>query len=146
MLYNRRNDIINAFTNEYIYSENVEKHVHYEPEEPGFEGTIAERTKLKRQRYNEIVRDAKNLNKKLFKRPIKLPSPILTLNILDNTDNKKRNNKVVYTIISGFSDLKDKTEKMFEDGKKIKQQHRVVDVAEKVLDFSNQKKDNELKY
>ena len=127
MLYNRRNDIINAFTNEYIYSENVEKHVHYEPEEPGFEGT-------------------KNLNKKLFKRPIKLPSHILTLNNLYNTDNKKRNNKLVYTIISGFSDLKDKTEKMFEDGKKIKQQHRVVDVAEKVLDFNNQKKDNELKY
>ena len=47
--------IINAFTNKDIYSGNVEKDVHYKPEESEteFEESTAERTKIRRQKFDE---------------------------------------------------------------------------------------------
>ena len=54
-LYDKITYIINAFTNKDIYSGNVEKDVHYKPEESEteFEESTAERTKIRRQKFDE---------------------------------------------------------------------------------------------
>ena len=51
-LYDKRTDIINAFVNNHIYPAEVEKDVHYgsEKSEPKFEESVAERTKMRRQK------------------------------------------------------------------------------------------------
>ena len=56
MMYNKRSDIINAFINEDIYPGDVEKGVYYESEEPEpkFEKSIAERTKIRKQKGQEL--------------------------------------------------------------------------------------------
>ena len=54
-LYDKITYIITAFTNKDIYSGNVEKDVHYKPEESEteFEESTAERTKIRRQKFDE---------------------------------------------------------------------------------------------
>ena len=69
----------NAFVNKDIYFGNVEKNVYYKAEEsqPKFEESIAERTKMRRQKSDEentvnelnklIVKKDKSINKYLIK-------------------------------------------------------------------------------
>ena len=54
-LYDKITDITNAFINRDTYSGDVEKDVHYKPEEsePKFAESIAEKTKIRRQKFDE---------------------------------------------------------------------------------------------
>ena len=55
-----------------------------------------------------------------------------------NVDDKKRYNELENMIKIGLSDLKEEIEKMCEDEIKIAKPYKIVDFAERVLDFSNQ--------
>ena len=88
-MYDERIDIINAFINENIYSENVEKDVYYEREKSELkcEKNIAER--IKRQRYSEVIREEKDVNMELFQKYFNSLSPSQILKSFYNTNDKK---------------------------------------------------------
>ena len=82
------------------YPGDVEKDVCYRSErsEPKFEESIAERTKLKRQKNiytlgefsKLIVEKEKSIKMELFQKRLKFPSPSLILRILYNVEDKNK--------------------------------------------------------
>ena len=140
-MYDKRTIIINAFVNKHIYPGNVEKDVYYESEEsePKFQETIAERVKLKRQRFSEIIRHEKDVNMELFQKYFNSPSPSQILRSLYNTNDKEKSKTFVDIIKTGLSDLKYENKKISEDEIKTGKPYKIVDIVEKILDFNNQK-------
>ena len=57
------------------------------------------------------------------------------LKSIDTTKNTKKNNKLVNLIQSGLSDLRDEIDNIFEDEIRIEKLDKIVDIAEKILDF-----------
>ena len=55
-----------------------------------------------------------------------------------NVNDKKRYNELENMIKIGLSDLKDEIEKICEDEIKIEKSYKIVDFAERILDFGNQ--------
>ena len=55
-----------------------------------------------------------------------------------HTNDKKKNNNLVNVIKSGLSDLKNKIENMGKEKKEIEKPNRIVDIAEKILEFNDQ--------
>ena len=51
--------------------------------------------------------------------------------------NNKKNNKLVYVIKSGLSDLKDEIKEMSED-KKTEQPNKILKIVEEILEFNKQ--------
>ena len=101
-----------------------------ERSEPKFEESIAERTKLKKQKNiytvgefsKLIIEKEKSINMELFQKRLKFSSLSLILRILYNVEDKeKKNNELVGLLKSGLNDLKDETEQMSEDEKRIEQ-------------------------
>ena len=132
-VYDERIDIINAFINENIYSENVEKDVYYEREKSELkcEKNIAER--IKRQRYSEVIREEKDVNMELFQKYFNSLSPSQILKSFYNTNDKKEYFFQTQLKVH-WVDLKDEIEKMSED-----KPYKIVDILEKILYFNNQK-------
>ena len=56
--------------------------------------------------------------------------------LLYKTNNKKKNKELVNMIKSGLRDLKNKIEKMPEDEKEIEKPNEILDIVEKILEFS----------
>ena len=59
--------------------------------------------------------------------------------------NPKRNNTQTSLINSGFKDLKEEIENMSEEEKKIKNPNEIVNLVEKILEFSRQQQGQGLK-
>ena len=57
------------------------------------------------------------------------------LKSIGTTKNTKKNNKLVNLIQSGLSDLRDEIDNTFEDEIRIEKLDKIVDIAEKILDF-----------
>lgn len=57
------------------------------------------------------------------------------LKSIDTTKNTKKNNKLVNLIQRGLSDLRDEIDNTFEDEIRIEKLDKIVDIAEKILDF-----------
>ena len=57
------------------------------------------------------------------------------LKSIDTTKNTKKNNKLVNLIQRGLSDLRDEIDNIFEDEIRIEKLDKIVDIAEKILDF-----------
>ena len=55
-----------------------------------------------------------------------------------NVNDKKRYNELENMIKIGLSDLKDEIEKICEEEIKIEKPYKIVDFAERILDFGNQ--------
>ena len=55
------------------------------------------------------------------------------------TKDKKKNNDLVEIIKIRWSNLKDETEKMSEDGKKIEKPDKILKIVEEILKFNKQK-------
>ena len=58
------------------------------------------------------------------------------LKSIDTTKNTKKNNKLVNLIQRGLSDLRDEIDNIFEDEIRIEKLDKIVDIAEKILDFN----------
>ena len=88
--------------------------------------SIAERTKLRRQKDKEFIENIENKSKtanyNLFKDYFKFESPTALTEQLYKIKNKSKNNELVNVIKSGLTDLKDEIEKMFKEEKKSKNQ------------------------
>ena len=89
-----------------------------------FERSIAERTKLRRQKDKEFIKNIENkskaINNSLFKEYFKFGSPADLAKQLYKIKNKNKNNELVNVIASGLIDLKNEIKKMSKREKKIK--------------------------
>ena len=85
-----------------------------------------------------IIKEETDINKELFKNYFKFQMPSAMLKTLYNLNDKKKNNLLVNTIKSSLSDLKNEIEKMSEDEIKIEKPYKIVDIVEKILEFSKQ--------
>ena len=94
--------------------------------EPKIEKSIAERTKLRRQKDKEFIKNIENkpktINYNLFKDYLKLESPTDLTKQLFRVKNKNKNNELVNVIESGLIDLKNEIKKMSKREKKSKNQ------------------------
>ena len=94
--------------------------------EPKIEKSIAERTKLRRQKDKEFIKNIENkpktINYNLFKDYLKLESPTDLTKQLFRVKNKNKNNELVNVIESGWIDLKNEIKKMSKREKKSKNQ------------------------
>ena len=90
--------------------------------EPKIEKSIAERTKLRRQKDKEFIKNIENkpktINYNLFKDYLKLESPTDLTKQLFRVKNKNKNNELVNVIESGLIDLKNEIKKMSKREKK----------------------------
>ena len=89
-LFDIRNTIVSLFRNGVIKSLEFQGTVKLE-QEPKPEDSVAERTKLRKQRLNEIVENEKKVNLELFKRYFKHPSPADIYKNLNKSINTERN-------------------------------------------------------
>ena len=104
---------------------------------PEFKKYIAEKTKLKTQRLNEIFKKEKTINLELFKYYFQYQSPSNMYNALSDTEDTKRNNIQVNLIKSGLTHLKKDIENVSKnDVNKIEKMNKIADIAELILHFN----------
>ena len=138
--------------NNHTYPGVVEKDVYYKPEEsePKLKESIAERTKLRRQKrpkytvneFNKLIAEKEN-SMELFQKRLKFLGPSLILWTLNDLHDKERNNELVNMFKSGLSDLKGKIEKTSEDEIKIERSNEIVDIAEIIFEFNRQNQEGQ---
>ena len=89
-LFDIRNAIVSLFRNGFVKSLDYQSTVKLE-QEPKPEENIGERTKLSKQRLNEIAENEKKINLELFKRYFKYSSPVDIYKNLNESINTERN-------------------------------------------------------
>ena len=109
-LINARDSIIDLFEKGiFPYKDNAFKTKEKETEERSEESTFCKR----------IENESQSINYNLFKEYFNFESPIILTKKLFETKDKKKNNDLIESIKARWSNLKDETEKMSEDKKKI---------------------------
>ena len=102
-----------------------------------YEENIAERIKLRKQRFNEIKQKEQYINNNLFKEYFKYPTPSKMYNTLSDTKNTERYNTQVNLIKSSLIDSKKETENASKDDvNKIEEMNKIVDIVERILNFN----------
>ena len=103
-----------------------------------YEESIAERTKFRKQRLNNIKRKEQNINNKLFKNYFNFQSPSKMYNTLSDTKSTKEHNIRVNLIKSGMIDLKKHIGNISKnDVNKIKEMNKIADIVELILQYNN---------
>ena len=74
----------------------------------------------------------------MFKHYFNFVVPSALVKQLDETKNKKKNNKLVNVIKSGLSDLKNKIEKMSEEEIENEQRDKILKIVEEIPEFNKQ--------
>ena len=99
-----------------------------------YEKSIAERAKLRRQRFNKIANEEQDINNDLFKEYFKYQSPSKVYNTLSDTKNTERHNIQVSLIKSSLIDLKKDIENTSKDDvDKIEEMNKIADIVELIL-------------
>ena len=105
-----------------------------------FEESIAERTKLRRQKDKEFIENIENksktINYNLFKEYFKFESPTDLTKQLFKTKNENKNNDLVNVIKSELIDLKKEIEKASEEEIKTEKPNEIVKIIEEILEFN----------
>ena len=118
------------FTGAYLHYKNVFK-------ETMFERSIAERTKLKRRRLDEIKRKEQNINNELFKKYfIDYQSPSNMYKKLSKTEGAMNEVRVDSTkkVLSKLQRITDYVTKV--NAFKIEENEKTIDVVERILEFN----------
>ena len=79
-----------------------------------------------------------DINRELFQKHFKFQRPSDMLKFVYTTNDKKKNDDLGNLIKSGLSDLKNEIENMNEEEKEIEKPNEIVDIVEKILEFSKQ--------
>ena len=104
-----------------------------------YEESIAERTKLRKQRFDETKQKEQNINNNLFKHYFKYRSPSKMYNTLSDTKNTERHNIQVNLIKSSLINLKEDTENTSKDDvNKIEEMNKIVNIVELILYFNEE--------
>ena len=111
-----------------------------QPDITEYKESIGERTKLRRQKLDEIERKEQNINNNLFKKYFAIyQSPSNMYDILNNTKNTEKHNIQVKLIKSSLIDLKkDIGNESKDDVDKIEKINKITDVVELILTFDEQ--------
>ena len=131
-MYEKRQVIINTFINKNITPRNLVERID-NPED--YSQTIAERIKLKKQRYGETNMD-------LFKGYFSYQSPSKMLKDVYSID-KKENKESINLIKSRLAYLKNEIKKMSEDEKETERPYEEGGIVEKILYFNNQNQEGQ---
>ena len=102
-----------------------------------FERSIAERTKLRRQKDKEFIKyienESKSVNYDLFKIYFNFVAPIALAKQLYETKDENKNNDLVYVIKSGLRDLKDKIKRMSKEEIEIEKSDKILKIVEDIV-------------
>ena len=93
--------------------------------------------------YEQIIKEETEINNELFKKYFAFEKPTNILKILNNSNDKKKNNELVNIIKSGLLDLENDIGYMFEDEIEIEKPYKIVDIVKKILKFNEQKQSGE---
>ena len=80
-----------------------------------------------------IIKEETGINRELFKKHFGFQMPTSMLNVVYNTDSKKKHGLLVHVIKNGLSDLEDEVEKMSEDVKESEKPDKIANIVKKVL-------------
>ena len=137
ILFEIRNAVVSLYRNgfikflEYLSTAKLEQNL--KPEQ-----SVGERTKLRRQRFDEIVKKEKKVNLELFRYYFKYSSPSNMYKELNKTETEKNEVKIDF-IENDIADLKKDIENVSKDGvEKIETLNRIKDIVELILDFNNE--------
>ena len=89
-LFDIRNIAVSLFRNDLIKSLDYQGTVKLE-QEPKSKESVGERTKLRKQRPNEIAKNEKKINLRLFRKYLKYSSPVDVYKNLNESINTERN-------------------------------------------------------
>ena len=104
-----------------------------------YEEIIAERTKLKRQRLDEIKQLDQNINNELFKKYFKYQSPSNIYKELNDTKNTEINQIKVYFIKQTLSKLQTIIDNVPGDNVfKTEENKKIIDIVEFILNFNEE--------
>ena len=91
------------------------------------------------RKFNELINKKEtDINRELFQKHFKFQRPSDMLKFVYTTNDKKKNDDLGNLIKSGLSDLKNEIENMNEEEKEIEKPNEIVDIVEKILEFSKQ--------
>ena len=91
------------------------------------------------RKFNELVNKKEtDINRELFQKHFKFQRPSDMLKFVHTTNDKKKNDDLGNLIKSGLSNLKNEIENMNEEEKEIEKPNEIVDIVEKILEFSKQ--------
>ena len=91
------------------------------------------------RKFNEFVNKKEtDISRELFQKHFKFQRPSDMLKFVYTTNDKKKNDDLGNLIKSGLSDLKNEIENMNEEEKEIEKPNEIVDIVEKILEFSKQ--------
>ena len=103
------------------------------------EESIAERTKLKRQRSDEVTKKEKKISSKLFGRYSGYSSPSDMYKALNETKNSEENKRQLNTIENKLANLIEVLKSNSTSvGKKIKNKNNMLEIVERILFFHQQ--------
>ena len=86
--------------------------------------------------FKNIENKSKGINYELFKKHFNYVAPTVLAKELFKTKDKNKNIKFVNMINSGLRDIKDEIEKMSKEEIEIEKPNEILDIVEKVLEFS----------
>ena len=102
------------------------------------EESIAERTKLRRQKLNIIAKKKKNINNVLFNHYFDYSNPEIMFNRLrDSSDGKNKN--MVELINNKLTKLKYIVRKLPENDNRVEENKKIIDIVEKILELNKEK-------
>ena len=125
------NNLRSDFTGAYF-------HYDSEPEsDPESEEGIAEKTKLRRQRLDEIAKKEKIIDSKLFREYLEYLSPNDMYKNLNNTTGSEENKTQVNTMKSRLANLVEAFKSNpTSDAKKITTRNNMLDIVKLILEFN----------
>ena len=140
-LFDIKNTIVSLFRNGFIKSLDYQSTLKLEQKSKP-EESVEERTTLRKQRFDEIAKNEKEINLELFRKYFKYSSPVHVYKNLNELINTDANKVQANSIKSALTDFKKDTENRPKDiANKIEENSKIIDIVEHILYFNekNQK-------
>ena len=103
------------------------------------EESIAERTKLRRQKLNITAKKKKNIGNDLFNKYLNYPSPDIMIKRLKDVGDEKNKN-MVKSINKTLNKMKENIKDVPENKTfKIEENKKIIDIAEEILELNKEK-------
>ena len=137
-LFDIRKKVVSLFRNGFIKYLDYPSAVKLK-QEPKPEESIGERTKLRKQRLNEVAENEKKINLELFKRYFKYSSLVDLHKNLNESINTERNKIQTESINNALTNLKKDTENTPKsNANKIEENNKIIDKVEYILNFNEE--------
>ena len=85
-----------------------------------------------------VYKNETGIKSEIFQKRFSFQRPSDMLKAVYKTNDKKKDNKLVNVIKSGYNDLKNKTKSMGKEEKEIEKPNEIIDAVENVIEFNKQ--------